>query len=437
MASGSKSVDITGYDTSDYSYYSTNSIANCYAGSSSTSYGQINLTRGSGGITYIYFTFGSLSDIPANATINSVSCSAKCSCYYSSNSRVATREMQLYTGTTAKGTAYSFTSSASSASSAVTVAAGNSWTRAELQDVRLRLYAVRGTSSTNTSYYFRFYGATLSVTYTYQDVTYTVTATSNVSDVTITPATQTISSGGNATVTLSGLYKGLILTDNNTDVTSSISSGGTYTISNVTAAHSIDISLPATGRLLYKSSGNWVVVDRIFRKVNGSFVQESDASSTYDSSNIYMEGVDEVVSTAVTGSYNRIPTMSNFSDTGLSNQTYGDGSSTHIDVANLTCTLTTTKTYASGKQEITTETRNLSFSDGTLKLVCYDGGVTISTTDYGSIYWFNITVNDYSEGGENIQKTFYLMAFDDVITDYTYLINAYYVTIIAPPEDGE
>jgi hypothetical protein len=61
---------------SDHAYASINSsypLANGYTDASSTNYTRINLTTGSGATTYIYFTFD-CSDIPANATINSVTC---------------------------------------------------------------------------------------------------------------------------------------------------------------------------------------------------------------------------------------------------------------------------------------------------------------------------------------------------------------------------
>lgn len=40
-----------------------------------------------------------------------------------------------------------------------------SWTRSELNDCNIRLYAKRGKNSTTTTYYLRFYGATLTIVY--------------------------------------------------------------------------------------------------------------------------------------------------------------------------------------------------------------------------------------------------------------------------------
>ena len=88
----------------DHSYASISNTSNGYANSSNTTYATINLTTGSGATTYIYFTFD-FSDIPVGATIDSVSCSAKAYINTTNSSRITTRQIQLYTGTTAKGSA--------------------------------------------------------------------------------------------------------------------------------------------------------------------------------------------------------------------------------------------------------------------------------------------------------------------------------------------
>lgn len=93
----------TGVD-SDYAYASISNTSNGYTDSSSTTYATINLTTGSGATTYIYFTFN-FSNIPVGATIDSVSCSAKAYINTTNSSRITTRQIQLYTGTTAKGNA--------------------------------------------------------------------------------------------------------------------------------------------------------------------------------------------------------------------------------------------------------------------------------------------------------------------------------------------
>lgn len=152
------------YLTSDYSYASISGATNPVGkGSSNTTYATINLKTGSSATTHVYFPFD-FSSIPENATINSISCTAKGYISSTSSSYVNTRQMQLFTGTTAKGSSVNLTTSAT----AQTLTCGT-WTRAELQNCRLRMYAKRGTSSTSISrsINMRFYGAEITVTYTY------------------------------------------------------------------------------------------------------------------------------------------------------------------------------------------------------------------------------------------------------------------------------
>ena len=199
---------------SDHAYASVSSTTNGYTDSSSTTYATINLTTGSGATTYIYFTFD-FSDIPAGATIDSVSCSAKAYINTTNSSRITTRQIQLYSGTTAKGSA----STISNSTTAFSMTTG-SWTRNELQNARIRLYGVRGTSNTTSTYYFRFYGATFTVNYSIDGIAYTIGATSNVSGVTVDPSTQELMGGEDATVSIyASSLDGIAVTDNDVDVT--------------------------------------------------------------------------------------------------------------------------------------------------------------------------------------------------------------------------
>lgn len=97
---------------SDHAYASVSNTTNGYTESSNTTYATINLTTGSGATTYIYFTFD-FSGIPNGATINSVSCSAKAYINTTNSSRITTRQIQLYSGTTAKGSASTISNSTS------------------------------------------------------------------------------------------------------------------------------------------------------------------------------------------------------------------------------------------------------------------------------------------------------------------------------------
>ena len=199
---------------SDHAYASVSGTTNGYTESSSTTYATINLTTGSGATTYIYFTFD-FSDIPSGATINSVSCSAKAYINTTNSSRITTRQIQLYSGTTAKGSA----STISNSTTAFNMTTGT-WTRDELLNARIRLYGVRGTSNTTSTYYFRFYGATFTVNYSVNGTAYTIGATSNVTGTTVDPASQDVMSGENATVSIyTNSIDDITVTDNDTDVT--------------------------------------------------------------------------------------------------------------------------------------------------------------------------------------------------------------------------
>ena len=101
------------------------------------------------------------SSIPRNATITSVSCQVGASCY-SSGQYFDTKTLQLYSGDVAKGTAVNNTGNGST--STTHNIDGGSWTRAELDDIKIVEYVVRGNNTTQAS--FSFFGATLTVEYT-------------------------------------------------------------------------------------------------------------------------------------------------------------------------------------------------------------------------------------------------------------------------------
>ena len=128
----------------------TNPVGN---GSSNTSYASISAHRAS---VYAFWPFD-VSVIPRSATIDSVACKAKAKITSTSN---CSGNLQLYSGTTKKGSATSLTTSATTHN----ITCGT-WTRDELGSICLRTYIYANSPST---YYLYFYGADLTVTYTYQ-----------------------------------------------------------------------------------------------------------------------------------------------------------------------------------------------------------------------------------------------------------------------------
>lgn len=145
------------YDSS-YVADSVSYLQNGYTDADSTTNAKIYLVKGNLAETYIYYNFDF--NIPAGATIKSVSCECKCQISTTSATRITTRQVRLYSGSTAMGTAYTLSTS----STKFNIAAGT-WTAAQLNNAKIRLYAKRGTSRTTTDYNFSFYGALMTVEY--------------------------------------------------------------------------------------------------------------------------------------------------------------------------------------------------------------------------------------------------------------------------------
>ena len=119
---------------------------------------------GNNAVSDLWYNFD-CSQIPSGATIDSVSCQAGAACY-NSGSYFTVKTLQLYVGTsTAKGTAVTVTGNGSTGANH-TVDGGTTWTRAELDDLKIRFYVVRNTSNSSDDASFSFFGATLTVNYT-------------------------------------------------------------------------------------------------------------------------------------------------------------------------------------------------------------------------------------------------------------------------------
>ena len=204
-----------GYDSANSDYYGISSsypISNGYDAPSSSDAARLTCNTGSRATTYISYTFD-VSSIPESATIDSVTCTARV--YVSSTSYISTAVLQLYNGTTAKG---SSTNARSTSASTYTLTPGT-WTRSELENIEIRYTATRGTSNTTRTAYIYFYGAQLNIEYSINGTLYTIAASSTVTGVTVTPASQERLGGTNGIVTINGeSIDGLSITDNDVDI---------------------------------------------------------------------------------------------------------------------------------------------------------------------------------------------------------------------------
>lgn len=205
------------------------------------------------------------SSIPSNATITSVSCVAAAACY-SNGQYFNTRTLQLYNGNTAKGTATTITGNGNTRTDHNIN--GGSWTRSELDNIKIVIRVQRGTDTTQAS--FSFWGATLTVNYTLpSDPYYTYTITNInadhsvvISEAIIVPpeedptktyysvtissinattdpgrGTTRVESGAGQTITITPSDPQITLvTDNGVDITNQlVSHGGQITSSTTTA----------------------------------------------------------------------------------------------------------------------------------------------------------------------------------------------------------
>lgn len=250
-------------------------------GSGSTSYATVNLTTGSNAVTTAFWSFD-CSSIPQNATINSVNCSAKCYISTTNNSRISTRQVQLYNGTnTAKGNP----STVSNSTTPFNVSCGT-WTRSELDNCYIRVYGVRGTSNSGTTYYFRFYGADLVVNYSINTTAYTITASSTYTGASVSPASQELINGDNGVVQIyTDDINAIIAEDNNVDVTENLQyvvpQGGSYTFTGIPVAYD-SVNSQVYGITPNNPANNGLTnADSTTRATFSSFTQ------TYSETNIY------------------------------------------------------------------------------------------------------------------------------------------------------
>jgi len=243
-SSTSKTADsfTTGYSTTNIAFYTSSSSAGnnfSYAvGHTAQSPG--STSSGSGSWTYVKnpnsssavsgtgwadFAFD-FSNIPSNAEIQSMTVQ----CYGAvedSSQSTSHADIQLYSGSTAKGTMQKFTSSQNSI---ITLSDPGTWTRTELQSAKLRF---------SVGYYGgHIFGITWSVTYLvpsgrpdYYTYSYTV--------------------NGDATIV---------------------------------------VTIGEGASIWFKQNGTWVKASKAFKKINGAWVEQYDYASVFQSGGNYVKG---------------------------------------------------------------------------------------------------------------------------------------------------
>lgn len=183
----------------------------------STTYAQTN-----GKYNY-YLLYGfDTSSIPQNVIINSVSCVAKVQ-----HTRNNTNgEVQLYYGSTPKGSVSTF----GNTTATINLDCGE-WTREELSNIRIRIG--NNYNGGTTTYYTRFYGATLSINY-------------------------------------------YAIVENNPDFY--------YYIQNISSDHTIEIAYAP----IVKQNGQWEKHSKLYKKENNVWVRKYDFEDVFSNGIVYI-----------------------------------------------------------------------------------------------------------------------------------------------------
>lgn len=142
------------------SWNSTYGYSRGFTSAGSSTEARANWVNGSNAETFVYWKFD-LSEIPDNATIESITLSAKAR--RSAGNLVSSCYLVVCDGTTQKGTTSTVSSSTAST---FTLDAGSGWTGTSIKNLSLLFYCKRNTSNVTGTYFLGFYGATLTVKYT-------------------------------------------------------------------------------------------------------------------------------------------------------------------------------------------------------------------------------------------------------------------------------
>lgn len=284
-----------------------------------TTYTRFYMNDGIGGQGYVFYKFNTQA-IPKDATISSISCTAKIA--VSSTTYITARNVQLYHDKqNPKG---SSTSWSSTSGESVSLACGT-WTGEEVQDCYIRVAGARGNSSTDTSAYITFYGATLTISYTINGTYYMVTSDLDADIV------DSISPNGDYEVfkdsTTTNSYvltiesptmDGVIVKDNDVDVTSQVVTHTTVTSGTVTAYPE---SVTVTGGVLYNASPSTLYLNAIGKSAenpdsstNNVYHPSAQSNNTFidyyfDFSEIPVDATIDSISVKVAGHYE---TVSNY-----------------------------------------------------------------------------------------------------------------------------
>lgn len=217
---------------------------------------------------YVEALFGATAaDIPQNATINSVTCSARLRKFQNSVTLKARLDKtaprsdngtEQGIGTTVA--VYNFTYSNA--------------TPSDIPDIGLFLWpGGNGSIPSGSSSISYVYGATLSVSY--DTTVYSITCSSPSQDITLTPSASEVEEGGSVTYTLraSDLSRVKSITDNGVDITGAFTgSDGVYTYTVTSVAEDHNVVVETDSGVYIKMGGEWRQVKSVRRRSGDGYV---------------------------------------------------------------------------------------------------------------------------------------------------------------------
>lgn len=207
--------------------FTISNIENAYDDATSTTSATFD-AAGGGTKRQVYLDLGGVT-IPSSATIVSVSCQATIQFSRNGSSSGVNASCQLYSGTTAKGSSQTITTSATDVAKTTYNMTVGTWTASEIANARF--YMTMTNSASSTHRYLYLYGVSFTVTYTIAGKMYV------------------------------------------------------YTLSNITADHTIVVTAPVAGQdeFYFKANGSWIKATVVYKKVSGSWVEQTNLSNLFES----------------------------------------------------------------------------------------------------------------------------------------------------------
>lgn len=236
------------YTLSSTNYLTIADATNMYTNTDSTTYAQITHNRASTTAYYLYIHGFNFSSLPSDAEISEFT--VKIKGLESGLSTNATYRISLYNNTTAISDTTASTSLSTSAQT-ITIPTGSlTWSTMEGYRNNFRIRVPLRRNSSNTSGYVRIYGAEIEVTYTVP-VQYSVTIQNSTSA--NVQASDTAPMEDDNVVISTDTLNGIIIKDNNIDVTNQFVQATGGTINAVPDSH-FTTGVSASGANFYQSS---------------------------------------------------------------------------------------------------------------------------------------------------------------------------------------